>query len=112
MPDEPRSSHAWERAGRWARGRPHRRGSCPALLVPVGFRWVRNPIYIAALLVVVGEAWLFLSPRLLYAGTVAIFFHLLVIGYEEPTLRRRFGETYAEYPRTVPRWVLRPPRSG
>jgi protein-S-isoprenylcysteine O-methyltransferase Ste14 len=37
---------------------------------------------------------------------------LFVIGYEEPTLGRRFGETYAEYRRTVPRWIPRPPRRG
>jgi protein-S-isoprenylcysteine O-methyltransferase Ste14 len=38
--------------------------------------------------------------------------HLFVIGYEEPTLRRRFGETYNEFLRTVPRWIPRPPRRG
>jgi protein-S-isoprenylcysteine O-methyltransferase Ste14 len=32
------------------------------------------------------------------------------MGYEEPTLRRRFGETYGEYLRTVPRWIPQPPR--
>jgi protein-S-isoprenylcysteine O-methyltransferase Ste14 len=86
----------------------------PRRVVAVGpYRWVRNPIYVAALLVVVGEAWLFLSMALLvYAGAVAMFLHLLVIGYEEPTLGRRFGETYAEYRRTVPRWIPRPPRRG
>jgi protein-S-isoprenylcysteine O-methyltransferase Ste14 len=86
----------------------------PRRVVAVGpYRWVPNPIYIAALLVVVNEAWLFLSvPLLVYAGTVAILFHLLVIGYEEPTLRRRFGEIYAEYRRTVPRWIPRPRRRG
>jgi protein-S-isoprenylcysteine O-methyltransferase Ste14 len=86
----------------------------PRRVVAVGpYRWVRNPIYVAALLVVVGEAWLFLSMALLvYAGAVAMFFHLLVIGYEEPTLGRRFGETYAEYRRTVPRWIPWPPRRG
>ncbi len=73
-------------------------------------RWARNPIYLAALLVVGGEAWLFLSlPLLVYAGAMAVFFHLFVIGYEEPTLRRRFGETYVEYLRTVSRWIPRPP---
>jgi protein-S-isoprenylcysteine O-methyltransferase Ste14 len=62
------------------------------------YRWVRNPIYLAALLIVLGEAWLFLSPALLaYAGVMAVLFHLFVIGYEEPTLRRRFGGTYLEY---------------
>jgi protein-S-isoprenylcysteine O-methyltransferase Ste14 len=75
------------------------------------YRWVRNPIYIAALLVVVGEAWLFLSlPLLLYAGALAVSVHLFVIGYEEPTLRRRFGDEYAAYQRHVRRWVPRPPR--
>ncbi len=85
----------------------------PRQFVAVGpYRWVRNPIYIAALLVVLGEAWLFLSPPLLlYSASMAIFFHLFVIGYEEPTLRRRFGETYEEYVRTVPRWIPRPPRA-
>ncbi len=86
----------------------------PRRVVAVGpYRWVRNPIYIAALLVVVGEAWVFVSlPLLVYAGAAAVLFHLFVIGYEEPTLRRRFGKTYIEYLRTVPRWVPRAPGRG
>jgi len=45
----------------------------PRQFVAVGpYRWVRNPIYIAALLVTVGEAWLFLSlPLVLYAVAAA-----------------------------------------
>ena len=59
-------------------------------------------------MVIVGEAWLFLSlPLLEYAGAAAIIVHVFVIGYEEPTLRRRFGKTYVEYLRTVPRWIPR-----
>ena len=74
------------------------------------YRWVRNPIYISALLVVVGEAWLFLSlPVLLYACLMAVGVHLFVIGYEEPTLGERFGDEYAEYRRHVWRWLPRPP---
>jgi protein-S-isoprenylcysteine O-methyltransferase Ste14 len=86
----------------------------PSRFVAAGpYRWVRNPIYIAALAIVLGEAWLFMSlPLLAYAGTMAVFFHLFVTGYEERTLRRRFGSPYLEYRRTVPRWVLRPPRRG
>ncbi len=82
----------------------------PRRLVVVGpYRWVRNPIYLAALLIVVGEAWLFLSVSLIeYAGAMAIALHLFVIGYEEPTLSRAFGAAYAEYRRTVPRWIPRP----
>ncbi|HZD73658.1 MAG TPA: isoprenylcysteine carboxylmethyltransferase family protein [Actinomycetota bacterium] len=86
----------------------------PSRVVAAGpYRWVRNPIYLAALLIVLGEAWLFLSPRLLaYAGAMAVCFHLFVTGYEEPTLRRRFGSTYLEYQRKVPRWIPRRPRHG
>src|SRR5262249_30039799 len=75
------------------------------------YRWVRNPIYIAALLVVLGEAWLFMSlPLLAYAGLMAACFHLFVTGYEERTLARRFAPAYQEYPRTVPRWIPHPAR--
>jgi protein-S-isoprenylcysteine O-methyltransferase Ste14 len=86
----------------------------PSRVVAAGpYRWVRNPIYLAAVLIVAGQAWLFMSPRLLaYAGAMAVFFHLFVTGYEERALRRRFGSTYQEYRRTVPRWILRPPRRG
>jgi protein-S-isoprenylcysteine O-methyltransferase Ste14 len=84
----------------------------PSRVVAAGpYRWVRNPIYLAALLVVLGQAWLFLSlPLLAYAAAMAIVFHLFVIGYEERTLGHRFGPDYLEYRRTVPRWLLRPPR--
>ena len=52
-----------------------------------------------------------MSLRLLaYAGVMAVFFHLFVTGYEERTLGRRFGGTYLEYRRAVPRWIPRPPR--
>jgi protein-S-isoprenylcysteine O-methyltransferase Ste14 len=83
----------------------------PRRVVAVGpYRWVRNPIYLAALLVMLGEAWLFLSPPLLaYAGVAAVVCHLFVIGYEEPTLGRRFGAAYVAYRRSVPRWVPRRP---
>jgi protein-S-isoprenylcysteine O-methyltransferase Ste14 len=83
----------------------------PRRLVAVGpYRWVRNPIYIGALAVILGEAWLFRSTALLvYAGEAAVTCHLFVVGYEERTLRRRFGPAYEEYRRTVPRWIPRRP---
>ena len=85
----------------------------PRRVVAVGpYRWVRNPMYLAALLVVLGETWLFLSlPLLLYAGALAVLVALFVIGYEEPTLRRRFGESYLQYQRTIARWIPRRPRT-
>jgi len=62
-------------------------------------------------LVVLGETWLFLSlPLLEYAVAMAIACHLFVIRCEEPTLGRTFGGSYAEYRRTVARWIPRRPR--
>jgi protein-S-isoprenylcysteine O-methyltransferase Ste14 len=86
----------------------------PSRVVATGpYRWVRNPIYLAALLVVAGEAWLFTSlPLLAYAGAMAACFHLFVVGYEERALRRRFGRGYAEYQGIVARWIPRAPRSS
>src|SRR5262249_56383971 len=54
----------------------------PRRVVVTGpYRWVRNPIYLAALLVVLGEAWLVMSLRLLvYAGALAVFCPLLLPG--------------------------------
>jgi protein-S-isoprenylcysteine O-methyltransferase Ste14 len=84
----------------------------PRQVVATGpYLWVRNPIYISALLVVLGQAWLFGSlPLLAYAGAMALCCHLFVIGYEEPALRRRFCSAYLEYKSTVPRWIPRRPR--
>jgi protein-S-isoprenylcysteine O-methyltransferase Ste14 len=86
----------------------------PRRFVAAGpYRWVRNPIYVAAVLIVSGEAWLFGSPDLLlYAAGLAVAFHLFVVGYEEPRLRARFGEPYETYRRTVPRWIPRPPQAS
>jgi protein-S-isoprenylcysteine O-methyltransferase Ste14 len=85
----------------------------PRRIVAVGpYRWVRNPIYYSALLIVGGEAWLFESVGvLLYTLGLAVAFHLLVIGYEEPRLRKRFGEPYEVYQHTVSRWVPRKPKN-
>jgi protein-S-isoprenylcysteine O-methyltransferase Ste14 len=85
----------------------------PRHLVAIGpYRWVRNPIYIAALAVILGEAWLFLSePLLVYAAEAAIVCHVFVIGNEERSLRRRFGRDDAAYTRTVNRWIPRRPRA-
>jgi protein-S-isoprenylcysteine O-methyltransferase Ste14 len=79
----------------------------PRQIVTAGpYRWVRNPIYVAALLIVGGEAWLFLSADLLlYACALALGFHLIVVAYEEPTLRAQFGEQYDDYCHTVHRWI-------
>src|SRR5574341_1803782 len=71
----------------------------PKELVVKGlYRYVRNPMYVGVLLVLLGEAFFFASLQLLgYAGLVFLAFHLFVVLYEEPALRRQFGETYQRY---------------
>ena len=81
------------------------------LVVGGGFRYVRNPGYIAVVSLLVGQGLLFGSAGImLYAAIVALVFHLFVLMYEEPTLRRQFGAAYEAYCREVPRWVPRFPR--
>lgn|SRR5215469_4862884 len=84
----------------------------PVFLVRSGpYRWVRNPMYIGVLSVLIGEAILFHSLSLVWCVLLAgIAVHLFVVFYEEPSLRRRFGESYETYLRTVPRWLPRYPR--
>lgn len=79
----------------------------PRELVVAGlYRYVRNPQYVGVFLVVVGEALLARAGILLgYAVLLVIAYHLFVVFYEEPTLGRVFGESYARYREAVPRWV-------
>ncbi len=81
----------------------------PRTLVVTGlYRYVRNPQYVAVVLVVVGEALLTEMVVLFgYAAFFAIGYHLFVKYYEEPTLGRLFGEPYARYREAVPRWLPR-----
>ncbi len=78
------------------------------LVVGGPFERVRNPGYVAAIGLVLAQALLFGSGAVLvYASLLALGFHLFVVLYEEPTLRRRFGAEYEAYCRRVPRWVPR-----
>ncbi len=79
----------------------------PKTLVETGlYRYVRTPMYVAVLNVVLGEAVVFSSGELIgYWFSVLLGFHLFVVLYEEPTLRRTFGSEYEAYCLRVPRWV-------
>ncbi|HYP54238.1 MAG TPA: isoprenylcysteine carboxylmethyltransferase family protein [Pyrinomonadaceae bacterium] len=72
------------------------------------YRHARNPMYVAATLALAGEAVLFESSLILvYGALVFAFFHLWVVFYEEPTLRRTFGASYEKYCARVSRWIPR-----
>ena len=81
----------------------------PVFLVREGpYQRVRNPMYLAVLSTILGEAILFHSLLLAgYALLVWMAVHLFVVFYEEPTLRHQFGESYEAYLRAVPRWLPR-----
>jgi protein-S-isoprenylcysteine O-methyltransferase Ste14 len=67
---------------------------------------VRNPMYVANLLTLTGEG-IFFESAAIFAWAVLLLLanHLFVVFYEEPTLRRTFGDAYEEYCRSVPRWI-------
>ena len=81
----------------------------PKELVAMGFyRYVRNPMYVGVLAMIIGHfLWFEYWNLLIYAVVVFAAFHIFVTFYEEPTLKRNFGAAYEDYCRRVPRWIPR-----
>lgn len=78
------------------------------LIVTGAYRHVRNPMYVAVVSLILGQAALFASlPLLIYGVIMWAGFHAFVLGYEEPTLRRLFPQDYAAFFAAVPRWIPR-----
>ena len=78
------------------------------LVVTGSYRFVRNPMYVAVVSLILGQALLFGSlPVLAYGAAIWLIVHLFVISYEEPTLERSFGEQYRRYKANVRRWIPR-----
>jgi protein-S-isoprenylcysteine O-methyltransferase Ste14 len=75
------------------------------------FRFVRNPMYLGALLILMAEViatgsiWVFLFGAFMFLAL-----HLFLVIIEEPQLLRRFGPDYAAYMKEVPRWIPRFPK--
>jgi protein-S-isoprenylcysteine O-methyltransferase Ste14 len=88
-------------------------GGTPAPIAPTKtlvvrglHHYIRNPMYVGVLLIVGGQAWLFHSRSIAtYLLCLGLGFHLFVLLYEEPTLRRQFGAEYERYCAAVPRWL-------
>jgi protein-S-isoprenylcysteine O-methyltransferase Ste14 len=78
------------------------------LVVTGTYRFVRNPMYIAVVSLVLGQGLMFGDIRIVVYGLcVWLAMHLFVMVYEEPTLRKSFGDEYAEFCAHVPRWIPR-----
>ena len=72
------------------------------------YRYVRNPIYLAGLSVIIGQGLVFADLRILeYAALVWVAFHVFVLTFEEPMLRETFGAEYEAFCAHVPRWLPR-----
>jgi protein-S-isoprenylcysteine O-methyltransferase Ste14 len=79
-----------------------------ALVVQGLYRYVRNPMYLAVSTILLGQALLARSGTiLLYWGIFFAMANLFVMLYEEPALRRQFGDSYAQYQQRVGRWLPR-----
>jgi protein-S-isoprenylcysteine O-methyltransferase Ste14 len=91
-----------------AGGTPVPVASPPRLVVSGFYRYVRNPIYVGFLVILIGQALLFGSAGMLEytvvswcVGAAAVRF------YEEPVLTRKFGAEYQAYRRAVRAWLPR-----
>jgi protein-S-isoprenylcysteine O-methyltransferase Ste14 len=79
------------------------------LVVKGWYRYVRNPMYVAVVTVILGQSLLLGDARLLaYAALVWLAFHLFVVVYEEPALRAKYRGDYEQFSTSVPRWIPRP----
>ena len=78
------------------------------LVVTGLYRYVRNPMYISVVSMILGQALLLGNLRVLeYGLAIWTAFHLFVLLYEEPTLRSTFGAEYETFCAKVPRWLPR-----
>ncbi len=107
--------HAFLRFATEGSGTPAPIAPTERLVVGGAYRFVRNPMYIAVLSIIIGQALIFGRATLVaYAAVVFAAVFAFVRGYEEPTLVRRYGAEYEAYRRSVPGWLprLRPWRAG
>ena len=85
-------------------------GTPNQLIVEGPYRYVRNPVYLAMIIIIVGLSLLYQAWQVSDIGKTSFLFvmgHLAVVFLEEPATRKRFGEAYEDYCRRVPRWLPR-----
>ena len=69
------------------------------------FRFVRNPMYVAVVTILLGQCVLFVSTTLLiYTLLVWAAMATFVRWYEEPVLATRYGQQYEDYRHNVKAW--------
>lgn len=92
-----------------------RKGGTPAPLYTVDelvdsglYRYSRNPMYLGAWMIVAGYIfWAQTWAQLVYSLLVLGFFQVIIVFFEEPRLRKKYGASYEQYCQRTPRWLLR-----
>lgn len=76
------------------------------LVVSGLYRFSRNPMYVGVIMMLIGES-VFFHSYILFVYTVLVFtaFHLFIKFFEEPRLKKDFGEEYNKYSKKVSRWI-------
>ena len=88
------------------RGTPAHIDPPKKLIINGLYRYVRNPIYLGALLVQLGYIlWSGSRLMIVYFLLFILAYQILIVLIEEPILRHMFGEEYQAYCRNVPRWL-------
>jgi len=97
----------WDFAS-FGRGTPAPLDAPRKLVIRGLYRFVRNPMYLGVLTVILGWAAFFEAVSLaLYAVVVFACFHTVIRLYEEPHLRREYGDEYVAYSARAGRWLPR-----
>jgi protein-S-isoprenylcysteine O-methyltransferase Ste14 len=90
----------------YARGTPLPLDPPKRLTVRGLYRYVRNPMYVGALIALLGEALYFGAWQIVALAAAAFAaVNVFIVFYEEPQLARRFGADYEAYKARVNRWI-------
>ena len=77
------------------------------LIVTGFYKFVRNPLYLGGVFALIGEGILFQSAGIIiYSVFMFGNFNIMVL-LEEPFLEEKFGDSYKQYCKSVPRWIPR-----
>jgi protein-S-isoprenylcysteine O-methyltransferase Ste14 len=102
--------HVWSNVT-LARGERQATAGTSPLVTDGPFRYVRNPIYLAGITLLLGVGLLYPGwepTDLIVPLVLLVYFHFAVVWVEEPALRQQFNPAYQEYCRRVPRWFPAP----
>ncbi len=76
------------------------------LVIAGMYGYVRNPMILGVLTVLIGESISILSFRILiWAVCFFLINTIWFLGFEEPSLEKKFGKEYLQYKKNVPRWI-------